>query len=102
MTRRPPRSTLFPSTTLFRSDGQISGVPLDPLQVAATTQTLHVDVTPVADAPTLTVTAASGHEEDPIAPPIHPTHSWTDPAAAISTITISGLPAARRFNSATL
>src|SRR3712207_8351690 len=26
MIRRPPRSTLFPYTTLFRSDGQLPGV----------------------------------------------------------------------------
>ena len=26
MIRRPPRSTLFPYTTLFRSDGRISGI----------------------------------------------------------------------------
>src|SRR3712207_8567959 len=27
MIRRPPRSTLFPYTTLFRSDAQVIGVP---------------------------------------------------------------------------
>src|SRR5260370_9501358 len=42
MTRRPPRSTLFPSPTLFRS------------------------VAEHADAPSLTVSAASGTEDTPI------------------------------------
>src|SRR5687767_15315362 len=30
MIRRPPRSTLFPYTTLFRSQGQRRHLPLDP------------------------------------------------------------------------
>src|SRR3712207_7925720 len=30
MIRRPPRSTLFPYTTLFRSDGAAAAVPLVP------------------------------------------------------------------------
>src|SRR5687768_17948525 len=34
MIRRPPRSTLFPYTTLFRSDFQ-GGFAVDPAQVAA-------------------------------------------------------------------
>src|SRR4030081_2202334 len=83
-------------------DGQISGVPLDPLQTAATTQTLHVDVTPVADAPTLDVTAASGHEDQSIALSIRPALSEADPDAAITTITISGVPAGVIFNHGTL
>src|SRR3712207_8279334 len=33
MIRRPPRSTLFPYTTLFRSLGQVAPEPLRPLQV---------------------------------------------------------------------
>src|SRR3712207_7375308 len=55
MIRRPPRSTLFPYTTLFRSTGQVSGVVVD----AKTRQPLSgvfvvmVDSTlpPVASAP---------------------------------------------------
>src|SRR3712207_7084032 len=31
MIRRPPRSTLFPYTTLFRSDGDAGGLAHDPL-----------------------------------------------------------------------
>src|ERR1035441_8836123 len=35
MIRRPPRSTLFPYTTLFRSRGRWLLVPLDSLQIVA-------------------------------------------------------------------
>src|SRR2546430_12290062 len=31
MIRRPPRSTLFPYTTLFRSSGYLRAVPTDPM-----------------------------------------------------------------------
>src|SRR5687768_17773142 len=40
MIRRPPRSTLFPYTTLFRSD--FSGQPSTPLDVAGGNSLLHV------------------------------------------------------------
>src|SRR5690348_18173469 len=35
MIRRPPRSTLFPYTTLFRSEAQVRRVDLRPVEVAA-------------------------------------------------------------------
>src|SRR5256885_17067855 len=35
MIRRPPRSTLFPYTTLFRSDGKGIGIPLTTALVAS-------------------------------------------------------------------
>src|SRR5690606_41918729 len=34
MIRRPPRSTLFPYTTLFRSQGEAAAVGADPLEAA--------------------------------------------------------------------
>src|SRR5260370_1039824 len=34
MVRRPPRSTLFPSTTLFRSGDWLKVIPLVPLQLS--------------------------------------------------------------------
>src|SRR3712207_8330114 len=49
MIRRPPRSTLFPYTTLFRSPGQRAGEEADPLVAE-----LHVGVQVV------TVVAAAG------------------------------------------
>ncbi|HLJ00226.1 MAG TPA: type I secretion C-terminal target domain-containing protein [Bradyrhizobium sp.] len=45
------------TVTATTVDGQIPGTPLSPLQTASTTATLHVDVTPVADAPTLNIPA---------------------------------------------
>jgi len=44
---------------------------------ASTTKTLHVDVTPVADAPVVNVTNASGNEDQAIALNIQPVLSET-------------------------
>src|SRR3712207_8899766 len=48
MIRRPPRSTLFPYTTLFRSDEQavLEAGPGDPLQVLGRDDLVGVDVRP--------------------------------------------------------
>src|SRR3712207_7287627 len=43
MIRRPPRSTLFPYTTLFRSDGRICRIVLKDLKAKAT-RTVQADV----------------------------------------------------------
>src|SRR2546422_4122638 len=42
MIRRPPRSTLFPYTTLFRSDSEHVGIPLAMLFRRAGVQKRHV------------------------------------------------------------
>src|SRR3989454_232686 len=50
MIRRPPRSTLFPYTTLFRSNGTTGSPPVaDPK--CSGTATVSITVTPVNDAP---------------------------------------------------
>src|SRR5258706_4862949 len=54
MIRRPPRSTLFPYTTLFRSDGSA-------VSIAGTTSTT-LTVNPVADVPVVTASAAAANE----------------------------------------
>src|SRR3989449_8474509 len=51
MIRRPPRSTLFPYTTLFRSDGALQGLAIaheDVRPVARLVQVLGVDGQPDA------------------------------------------------------
>src|SRR3712207_8884792 len=46
MIRRPPRSTLFPYTTLFRSDGRSSALRTRILTPSETTSTSEPDPTP--------------------------------------------------------
>src|SRR2546422_6981588 len=58
MIRRPPRSTLFPYTTLFRSHGRINGV-LIPALANPVTDSVHVPgITSTKISSTLT---ADGH-----------------------------------------
>src|SRR4029077_13822062 len=68
---------------------------------ASTTTTLHVDVTPVADAPTLSTVAASGNEDTAIALAITPALSEAD-ADAVLSINIPGAPAGVSLNHGTL
>src|SRR5256885_2458412 len=49
MIRRPPRSTLFPYTTLFRSLDLDAGVHLDEVELAVLIQELHGAGAAVAD-----------------------------------------------------
>src|SRR5260370_13510648 len=65
MIRRPPRSTLFPSTTLFRSLS-VTATANDGGSLASTTGSITVSLAEHADAPSLTVSAASGPEDTPI------------------------------------
>src|SRR3712207_6906240 len=48
MIRRPPRSTLFPYTTLFRSEGEPLGLYMLPLRAAEAYTRTGVHATPVA------------------------------------------------------
>src|SRR5204862_103745 len=76
-------------------DGQTPGVPLDPLQTAFVTKTLHVDVTPVADVPKLGVPDAVFGESDnaiPISISTPVVTETNDPDAFVTSLTISGIP----------
>src|SRR3712207_7221725 len=57
MIRRPPRSTLFPYTTLFRSKGLIREFPGDPDSL--------VDIVPVDHVVNATLAAAMRRPDDP-------------------------------------
>ena len=67
---------------------------------ASTSSVLHVDVAPVADAPTLTVVNNSGNEDTPIALSIKAALSEVDADAVVTTITISGIPPGVVLNNA--
>src|SRR6185312_7379620 len=72
----------------------------DGTATADTIKTLDVSVTPVADAPNLTVAAASGNEDTPIALNISASlveDTTVDPDASLS-ITITGVPSDATLN----
>src|SRR3712207_7004168 len=62
MIRRPPRSTLFPYTTLFRSD-RLSLVPLETTYRAQYADGTHLDVHADPDAFAAEVAALCGRSE---------------------------------------
>ena len=80
----------------------VTATTLDNGNSASTTTTLHVDVTPVADAPLLTVATASGNEDHPIALNIQPALAEADADAAIARVAIAGIPSGVHFNQGTL
>src|SRR5688572_31079659 len=61
MTRRPPRSTLFPYTTLFRSDVEAVSFGEDGIYATAKPGTLHIDCSTIR--PDVDVQGAGRSEE---------------------------------------
>ncbi|CCG09576.1 Ig-like domain-containing protein [Pararhodospirillum photometricum] len=76
----------------------VKAVSTDGTATAATTAPLTVTVTPVADAPTLTVTPATGAEDMPIGLSI--VSSLTDSSETLSVI-VSGLPSGASLSAGT-
>ncbi len=68
---------------------------------ATTTKTLSVTVTAVADAPIVTVQAATGNEDTPIALNIGAALRDTDGSETMSNITISGVPTGATLSAGT-
>ncbi len=68
---------------------------------ASTTQTLAVEVKAVADAPTVTASAARGNEDSPIALTIAPHLADVDGSETISSLTITGVPTGAHLNHGT-
>src|SRR5258708_33802655 len=87
MIRRPPRSTLFPYTTLFRSLERIWGWIAPPTQAAATEPTSDAIIEPtVSDtAPEPTPDTAVNSSSDPAIEPIY----WVNGLAGIGKSTLA-------------
>ncbi len=96
-TLTPPNSTGLTITPGSSTDAftlTIDAKTTDGTATADTIKTLDVSVTPVADAPNLTVAAAAGNEDTPIALNISASlveDTTVDPDASLS-ITITGVP----------
>src|SRR6185369_1225935 len=76
----------------------VTATSTDGASSASTSQSLTVTVDAVADAPTLSVSPASGNEDSAIALSI--TAALTDPSEVLS-ITIAGVPAGAALNHGT-
>src|SRR5260370_33460600 len=76
-------------------DLAVTATTTDGTSTAPTSGSIHVDVTPVADAPTLHVADASGNEDSAIALNITSALSEADADAALS-ITITGVRSEER------
>src|SRR5258707_2676160 len=79
-----PNSPLIPTKTPFLT---VKATPTDggdAATAATNTASLHVDVTPVADTPTLSTSATSGNEDTAIALDIHSALSEVDADAVLS------------------
>ncbi|WP_417828058.1 beta strand repeat-containing protein, partial [Thalassospira sp.] len=80
-------------------DLTVTATSTDGTDTASTSQNLNVDVTPVADTPTLAVTPAAGNEDTPIALDIASNLSDSD---EVLSVTISDIPAGATLSAGTV
>ena len=106
---QPPRDWSDYSTTGHTTGMQllttINAKEVDPdtnaVTTSSTTQTLAVEVKSVADAPTVTASAARGNEDTAIALNITPHLTDVDGSESISALTITGVPTGAVLNHGT-